>query len=354
MQHPAGVPALRVPDPVVRPLARHQRFDRHSRVGRADADAERRRRWPFPNSSRRCAASPTTASSPRRQPIFWRQPKPRAPPSTIGRGPTCARCAGRMPTPQPCRITSWWLNPRRHRRPRWHGVRRAPRAISSCWRRTCAKSSPSSATSVAARARRWLSRPTTRCSTSSIPGLRRKRIDPLFDKLRTELPGLIGEAQERQRGDTFAPVAGSYPATAQRVLGETLMRTVGFDFDRGRLDTSLHPFCGGATGDVRITTRYTEGDFSRALMGVLHETGHAMYEQGRPAQWLQQPVGDARGMVMHESQSLLIEMQACRTAEFPRLSIAAAAGGLRPRRCGPRGGQPAPALYARAAGLHPG
>ena len=96
------------------------------------------------------------------------------------------------------------------------------------------------------------------------------------------------------------------------------MRTLGFDFDHGRLDTSLHPFCGGATGDVRITTRYAEGDFTRSLMGVIHETGHALYEQGRPKAWLSQPVGDARGMTLHESQSLLMEMQACRTPEFMR------------------------------------
>ena len=99
------------------------------------------------------------------------------------------------------------------------------------------------------------------------PGLRRARIDPLFDRLRAELPGLIQEAKARQGGDHLAPVAGAYPVTAQKTLGETLMRTVGFDFNRGRLDTSLHPFCGGATSDVRITTRYDEGDFSRALMG---------------------------------------------------------------------------------------
>ncbi len=150
------------------------------------------------------------------------------------------------------------------------------------------------------------------------PGLRGSFIDPLFDRLRIELPGLLAAAREAQAGDSAAPaaLAGLYPVAAQRDLGERLMRAVGFDFERGRLDTSLHPFCGGATSDVRITTRYSADDFSRALMGVLHETGHAMYEQGRPRAWLQQPVGDARGMVLHESQSLLIEMQACRTPEF--------------------------------------
>ena len=151
------------------------------------------------------------------------------------------------------------------------------------------------------------------------PGLRRAAIDPLFDELRRQLPGMIREAQERQaRAGAPLAVAGPFPAAAQRALGETLMRRLGFDFGRGRLDISLHPFCGGATDDVRITTRYDEADFTRALMGVLHETGHALYEQGRPQAWLAQPVGDARGMVLHESQSLLIEMQAGRTTAFMR------------------------------------
>ena len=96
------------------------------------------------------------------------------------------------------------------------------------------------------------------------------------------------------------------------------MSAAGFDFTRGRLDVSLHPFCGGATGDVRITTRYDEDDFASALMGVLHETGHALYDMGLPAAWRGQPVGDARGMALHESQSLLIEMQACRSEAFFR------------------------------------
>jgi len=78
----------------------------------------------------------------------------------------------------------------------------------------------------------------------------------------------------------------------------------------------LHPFTGGVPDDVRITTRYADADFSRALMGVLHETGHALYERGLPAAWRGQPVGEARGMATHESQSLLIEMQVCRGREF--------------------------------------
>jgi carboxypeptidase Taq len=100
-----------------------------------------------------------------------------------------------------------------------------------------------------------------------------------------------------------------------------MMERIGFDFAHGRLDISAHPFCGGTPEDVRITTRYNEDDFARALMGVLHETGHALYQRGLPVEWRLQPVGRARGMAMHESQSLLLEMQVCRSRAF--LSYAA-------------------------------
>jgi carboxypeptidase Taq len=91
---------------------------------------------------------------------------------------------------------------------------------------------------------------------------------------------------------------------------------VGFDFGTGRLDTTLHPFSGGIPEDSRITTRYDEDDFTSAMMAVLHETGHAMYERGRPAAWRYQPVGETPGLGMHESQSLIVEMQASRSREF--------------------------------------
>jgi carboxypeptidase Taq len=87
------------------------------------------------------------------------------------------------------------------------------------------------------------------------------------------------------------------------------MRLLGFDFEAGRLDVSAHPFCGGVPEDVRITTRFREGEFLSSLMGTIHETGHARYEQGLPRGWLGQPVAEARSMALHESQSLSLEMQ---------------------------------------------
>lgn len=149
------------------------------------------------------------------------------------------------------------------------------------------------------------------------PDGRAEDIDLLFGNLESVLPNLLGEVLEVQaRRPAPRLPAGPFPTEAQRAVGLDFMRTLGFDFNRGRLDVSAHPFCGGATDDVRLTTRYEDGDFSRALMGVLHETGHALYELGLPQDWRRQPVGQARGMSIHESQSLLMEMLACRSRAF--------------------------------------
>ncbi|HMA15805.1 MAG TPA: carboxypeptidase M32 [Kiloniellaceae bacterium] len=143
------------------------------------------------------------------------------------------------------------------------------------------------------------------------------RIDAVFDDLATFLPGFLDDVLARQgREPAPLPLEGPFPREKQEALGRRLMAAVGFDFEHGRLDVSLHPFCGGVPDDVRITTRYNEDDFTSALMGVLHETGHAMYERGLPKDWRLQPVGEARGMAMHESQSLMVEMQASRSRAF--------------------------------------
>ena len=149
------------------------------------------------------------------------------------------------------------------------------------------------------------------------PGGSAAEIDRLFGALTAFLPDTIAAIIERQAARP-APLLpeGPFPIEIQRQVGLKLMGALGFDFEHGRLDVSAHPFCGGTPDDVRITTRYREDDFSRALLGVLHETGHALYERGLPGDWRRQPVGRARSMSMHESQSLLMEMQACRSREF--------------------------------------
>ena len=159
-------------------------------------------------------------------------------------------------------------------------------------------------------------------------GTRVADLDPLFDRLARDLPDLVEVALERQAdGPQPELPVGPFPVPAQRALAGELMQALGFDFDRGRLDISHHPFCGGASGDVRITTRYSEDDFTESLMGVLHETGHALYEAGLPEEWRYQPVGAALGMAIHESQSLLVEMQVSRSRPFlafalPRMKAA--------------------------------
>jgi carboxypeptidase Taq len=102
----------------------------------------------------------------------------------------------------------------------------------------------------------------------------------------------------------------------QRELCRRLSLRIGLEADHSRLDESVHPFCGGTPSDVRITTFYSESDPAKALLGVLHETGHALYERGLPEDYARQPVGEAAGMAAHESQSLIVEMQASRSDAF--------------------------------------
>lgn len=156
------------------------------------------------------------------------------------------------------------------------------------------------------------------------PGMSTARIDPLFDDLKEWLPDFIAEVTEKQKSKPKKEaLKGPFPKEQQRALGEEMMKAVGFDTNWGRLDESVHPFCTGSRGDIRITTRYQEDEFITSLMGVLHETGHAMYEAHLPEKWADQPVGKARGMGLHESQSLLIEKLVCGSNEFLEFAVPA-------------------------------
>jgi carboxypeptidase Taq len=146
-------------------------------------------------------------------------------------------------------------------------------------------------------------------------------IDPIFARMEGFLPDFLQAVLEKQKENSFTLPEGPFAIDQQKALGKTFMDALGFDFDHGRLDVSLHPFCGGTPDDVRLTTRYDEADFTSALMGVLHETGHALYERGLPVEWRNQPVGCARGMSLHESQSLLVEMQVCRSDAFLKYAV---------------------------------
>ena len=143
-------------------------------------------------------------------------------------------------------------------------------------------------------------------------------ISGVFNDLQPFLVKSIDQIIEKQKKDIFLTVKNSISLETQYEIAKSLMKIVGFDFSRGRLDKSEHPFCGGATNDVRITTRYNKTNPFSSLEGVMHETGHAMYELGLPKDWQHQPAGRSRGMAMHESQSLLIEMQITRSKAFKK------------------------------------
>ena len=150
------------------------------------------------------------------------------------------------------------------------------------------------------------------------PGVSQALIDPLFDELKQSLPTLL-DAILNAPPHTPPPLPGPFPIAQQKQLAQDIMHSMGFDFTRGRQDVSHHPFCGGTSTDVRITTRFTDTEFLSSIMGICHETGHALYEQQLPSAWCLQPIGQALGMTVHESQSLLMERQVCRSPAFMTL-----------------------------------
>lgn len=123
------------------------------------------------------------------------------------------------------------------------------------------------------------------------PGTTSASLDTLFSDVKTWLPSLIDEVIEKQKSNNILLPNGHYPAEKQKALGLQVMKLLQFDFEHGRLDESVHPFCGGVPTDVRITTRYDESEFMQSLMGIVHETGHARYEQGLPKELAGTPVG---------------------------------------------------------------
>jgi carboxypeptidase Taq len=147
-------------------------------------------------------------------------------------------------------------------------------------------------------------------------GARAASIAPLFARLRAFLPGLIAKAVEQQSREPVTACEGPFPVDRQHWLVLELMRRLGFDFDHGRVDAAPHPFCSCVPTDVRIAVHYDVDDYINAMMGVVHEAGHAKYQQNLPNDWLDQPVGAARSTNLHESQSLLHEMQVGRSRAF--------------------------------------
>lgn len=148
------------------------------------------------------------------------------------------------------------------------------------------------------------------------PGTSSASLDTLFGDVKTWLPDMVNQAIDKQSSESYIQPQGRFATEKQKSLGLDVMKLLQFDFNHGRLDESVHPFCGGVSSDVRITTRYDESEFVQSLMGIVHETGHARYEQGLPKALSGIPSGEARSMGIHESQSLFFEMQLGRSESF--------------------------------------
>ena len=143
--------------------------------------------------------------------------------------------------------------------------------------------------------------------------------DPLFAGLRERLVPLlqaITQAQETS-DEPVLPTDVVFAVEAQKAFCEAVSNHMGFDFEAGRMDASTHPFSAGLwPGDTRFTTRFDEKDPFSCLYAVMHETGHALYEQGLDHDHRYTPRGAAVSLGVHESQSRFWENQIGRTPAF--------------------------------------
>lgn len=148
-------------------------------------------------------------------------------------------------------------------------------------------------------------------------GAKTREIAKVFANLKPELTAIAAEAVERSKRVPANLLRGKYPIEKQQQLNREVAESIGFDFQRGRIDTTTHPFCSTVgAGDVRLTTRYDEADFTSSLFGVMHEAGHGMYEQGLPVADYGFPSGTAVSLGIHESQSRLWENHVGRSEAF--------------------------------------
>ena len=149
------------------------------------------------------------------------------------------------------------------------------------------------------------------------PGLTAASVASVFTPLRQRLQGLLDRLKGASRKPSNAFNEHALATPDQERFVRFVAKRIGFDFTRGRLDRSTHPFCGGShCNDVRMTTRYLETCVLDALGSTMHEAGHGMYEQGLDATRIGLPMGEAAGLSVHESQSRLWENQVGRSRGF--------------------------------------
>ena len=151
------------------------------------------------------------------------------------------------------------------------------------------------------------------------PGATIEKVAKVFSDFRQELVDLVKAiANSGKRPDTSI-LKRDYPVDRQASFGREVASAIGYDFEKGRLDVTVHPFCVGiGPGDVRITTRYNPKHFGQAFFGILHEAGHGIYEQGLDPKRHGTPGGDSVSLGIHESQSRMWENLVGRSKPFWR------------------------------------
>lgn len=152
------------------------------------------------------------------------------------------------------------------------------------------------------------------------PKMTSRKITKIFDGLRRDLISILDKCRTVNDRPSRSLLKREIPVETQRRISESLAMFTGYDIAskkaRGRIDETEHPFTTGYYDDVRITTHYYRDNYITSLFSVLHEVGHALYEQNLNADWIYQPVGAACSMGLHESQSRLIENIIGRSREF--------------------------------------
>ncbi len=149
------------------------------------------------------------------------------------------------------------------------------------------------------------------------PGAKAEEIANVFAELRGPLSEFVSQIAAASTRPDPAIITRHFPWAAQEQFARTLATAIGFDFQSGRLDASVHPFCSGTTpNDVRLTTRYIENFFNCAIFGTLHEAGHGVYEQGFDEKHMFTPMGSAISLGIHESQSRMWENLVGRSRGF--------------------------------------
>lgn len=154
------------------------------------------------------------------------------------------------------------------------------------------------------------------------PGTTTAQLRPLFDRLRRETVALLARIDRSPRRPDRSVIEQPYDQDGQKAFGEFILRQMGFDFEAGREDVSAHPFTTsfGPT-DVRITTRYDANDLAVALYATIHEGGHALYDQGIPAAFARNGLGECSSLGIHESQSRLWENFIGRSLPFWQFAL---------------------------------